>query len=107
MTDSFDTFIEEYRLALEANARLQAELHRLQEMRKPVFGAVFSSLEGAVAARENAAYANERYIAHIDVLAEAEEAANLAQAKVKWMDVRFEGWRTRSASKRAELASLR
>ena len=100
---TIDEFLEVYRLALEKSARLSAELHRLEEQRKSVLAQIIISLEGAIALREHHARADARYLEFLERLFQAEEAANLAQATCKWMDVRFEMWRSRNALRRAEM----
>lgn len=101
---SLDEFLEQFRLALVEQAQLEPEAKRMDDHRKIVLAEIINHTEGPVASRPNLAMATERYRRACDDLKAARTKANLADAKVKWMETRFEAWRSRNANKRAEMA---
>ena len=100
---SLDEFLESFRLALVDQAKLEPEAKRQDDQRKIILAEIINHTEGPIASRPNIALATDRYREACDSLKEARTKANLADAKVKWMETRFEAWRSRNATKRAEM----
>lgn len=100
---SLDEFLEEFRLALVEQAKLDPEAKRQDDQRKIILSEIINHTEGPVASRPNIALATPRYQEACDSVKDARTKANLADAKVKWMETRFEAWRSRNATKRAEM----
>lgn len=103
----YDEFSERYRLALKDHATWDAERRRLEKMEKIVFSEIVNqSTASSVTKAEHEARAAARYKAICADLANATTAANLANAEVKAMELKFEMWRTRNANRRQEMKQL-
>jgi hypothetical protein len=99
-----DELTERFRLAAEEWAARDGEACRLEEMKKIIFSELVNQSEASsVAAREHEAYANTVYRSHIDAMVTARSAANVAKAKMQSMQMKFEMWRTKNATRRAEI----
>lgn len=99
-----EDFAERYRLAQVDWAQAEGEALRLDEMKKIVFSELVNQSDEKTAARaEHWARCHPRYREAVQGAVEAKTRANLRWAEVKSMEMRFERWRTQSATKRAEM----
>ena len=94
---------EQYSDALEAAALAKNEAMRLGKIAERAFAEVFLREDGSVDVRKQRAIINETYKAADDARIAAESAHNLAKAKADAVAVKFEEWRTREATMRAEM----
>lgn len=105
---TLDEYLEQLRVALKDEAEKNAERERLKNLTDVVFAEIVNHAEGnSVSSREYQALGHERYKTHLLVLHEATTEANLASAKVKWLETRFEAWRSRNANRREEMRLTR
>ena len=109
MSDSFDdgSFLEEYRVALHSAARLSAQEKNLEDERKRTISGLISASDDPVARAEHAARSHRDVHALDDALAQARLEAAAAQAEAKYMETRYEVWRSRLATYRAKLGERR
>ena len=96
-------YAEEFRLKAEEWAKLNGEAERLDHMRKVVLGEIVNQIGGAIGKAEHQAHAHPSYIKHLNEMTEARTKANIAKAQMESMRMRFEGWRTLNATKRAQM----
>lgn len=95
---------EKFRLCALESARAESEADRLEGLLKITFAELVNQSNAtSVAKAENEARASERYRTLWETLVHARTAANIAKAELESMRVRFEYWRTREATKRAEM----
>ena len=87
--------------ALQKNEALKAE-----KLAKRVYSAVYLQTDGNVDERKAKALTNSKYEEFDDVHTDAESKYNLARAEADGMQCRFEEWRTRSATRRAEMGLI-
>ena len=90
--------------AMLAHAKAQSEAMRAERLRKRKFAELFLRMtEGSVAQREAMARTSPAYVEAENLWVQAESAANLAKAEADGMRIRFEEYRTREATTRAEM----
>lgn len=87
-------------------AKLDGEARGLEEMLKVKEAELFNRAEGAMEARKMKARASSEYIDHVKRMVAAKTAANIAMADFKGMETKWETWRTKEATKRAETRIL-
>lgn len=90
-------------------ALAEAERVYLSEFRKSKKAILMKEAEAAkpglsAAAQEREAYAHPEYVALLEGLQHATEKALLAKLKLKNFEMKFETWRTKEATKRAEMS---
>lgn len=101
-----DQAIHELTQAIEAAAEADSLADRAEAARKRVYAEVVNhATQGgtAVSKAEYAARVDERFVAADEEAITARSAANIAKAKAEGLRLRFEAWRTRNATKRAEM----
>ncbi|MGI9489056.1 MAG: hypothetical protein ACR2RF_24860 [Geminicoccaceae bacterium] len=103
---SHDEYAEQFRLKAEEWARFNGEADRLEHMRKIVLGELVNQIGGPIGKAEHEAHAHGKYQLHIGYMTEARTRANIAKAQMEAMRMRFEGWRTKNATRRAEMKVL-
>ena len=103
---NFAEYAEHYRLASEEWAKLNGEAERLEHMRKVILGELVNQIGGPIGKAEHSAHAHASYIEHVNKMTEARTRANVARGKMEAMRLRFDGWRTANATKRAEMGVL-
>lgn len=103
---SIDDFSEKYRLAGIAWAKKDGEARTADRIRKHVFSELVNQSEGAVSAREHGATCHPKYKQAVMEAERLRTEANILKAEIDAMQLRFEAWRTRSATKRAEMKLL-
>jgi hypothetical protein len=109
MADGVDKFLAEYRAVLLKSGKTQADVERLDEQRKAAFSEALLAARKAAekvsfAEAEHMARVSETYadaVARLDV---AREACATAKAEAVYFQARFDAWRTKSATKRTEMA---
>lgn len=79
-------------------AKARAHLVWCQEYRKSLRAILFTHEEGTVAEREAAAYADPKYLAHLDELKEATQKYEELRNLVASCDLTIEAWRTEQAN---------
>lgn len=88
-------------------AQAQAHADHLAEFRKSKKALLMIEAEKAghktTAAQEREAYAHADYIALLDGLKVATEQALSLRHRIKACEMRFEAWRTKQATRRAEM----
>lgn len=96
----FDQVATEY-------ARYQAKVDHLDEFRKSKKALLMRAAEKngytSAAMQEREAYANDEYVQLIEARNIANEQALALKWKLESLRIRFEYWRTRQATKRAEM----
>ncbi len=109
MTDSVDLFLKDYHAVLIEAGKTASDVERLEEQRRVAFSEQIIAARKApetkvsVAEAEHIARTSEPYsdaVARLDV---AREKAAEAKAKAIYYEARFDAWRTKSATKRAEI----
>ncbi len=94
-------------LMCEEYAQAQAQAEHLAEFRKSKKALLMIEAEKAghktTAAQEREAYAHPDYILLLDGLRVATEQALSLRHRIKAIEMRFEAWRTKQATKRAEM----
>lgn len=100
---SYEKFTEQWTRLTKEWVRLDGQASKLEKLEKIVFSEIVQREGGSVAAREHAARASVQYRTHCLQTIEARTAANMARAEADGMKMRFEAWRTISATKRAEM----
>lgn len=103
---NFAEYTEQFRLAAVAWAHANGEADRMEHMRKVILGELVNQISGPIGKAEHEANAHPNYIAHIEQMTAARTKANIAKAKMESMRMRFDGWRTVNATKRAEMKVL-
>lgn len=92
--------------AMEDAAEAENAADRAEALRKRVFAEVVNhATQGGtpVSKAEYAARADQRFVAADNEAIDARSAANIAKAKAEGLKLRFEAWRTRNATRRAEM----
>jgi hypothetical protein len=103
VTDVLD-LVEQYRVALQDAARLEAGARAADENRKIAFAkAVIAAGDVSAAKAEHVARASTAYREACDELHIAEERASLARAEAEYLSKRWETWRTRMSFKKAQM----
>lgn len=98
-------FLNEYRQALVAAGKLAADVERLDEQRRIAFSTAFIVAGDVSAAKaEHVARTSEVYADAVAALDVVRERAAEAKANAVYYQARFDAWRTRSATKRTEMA---
>lgn len=101
-----DLFAEFERLSAEY-ATAQAQVDYLSEFRKSKKAQLMRAAEkrgvNSAAMQEREAYASDDYIQHLDAMHVANETALALKWKLEGMRIKFEYWRTRQATRRAEM----
>ena len=99
-----DNAAEQFRLLARAWAEADGEALRAEKLEKVVFSELVNqSNDGSVAKAEHSARAHSRYKDAVDRLVNSRTAANIARAEMDAMKLRVEIWRSRNATKRAEM----
>lgn len=96
------SFLTEYRAALHEAARLGAQEKNAEEERKRTISGLIAASDEPVARSEHKARSHRDVQAIDDQLAEVRLKAAAAGAEAKYMETRYEVWRTRTASWRAK-----
>lgn len=100
-----DDDVDKAREWLISNApkRANAKAHRTycEEYRKILKAILFNEAEGTISARENEAYASDRYVEHIGELKDAVFEDEHYKALTHAAEMKIEIWRTRQANQRA------
>lgn len=91
-----------------AYAKAEADRVYLSEFRKSKKALLMKAAEVAqpglaVSAQEREAYAHPEYLEILEGLQAATETALFARFKLKQFEMRFEAWRTKESTKRAEM----
>lgn len=94
---------EQYQEALMLCVSQENEALRLDKLRKRILSELVIRIGGAIGKAEHEARADHRYREAEDNWVRAQSDANLARAKVDGLRLRFEEWRTRAATERAEM----
>lgn len=107
MDDANKTYHEMGQLAAEF-AQAESERVYLTEFRKSKKALLMKDAEIrkpglSAAAQEREAYANAEYMQLLESLKWATEKALFAKFKLKQYEMRFEAWRTKESTKRAEM----
>lgn len=90
--------------AIVEAAKRKTEALRLRKLAERTYDRVFLSSEGKnIAEREAKARVHVSYLSADDAALEAESEAIVAKAEADGMQVRFEEWRSRQATDRAEM----
>ena len=85
-------------------AELDGAARMLEEMKKILLSELANqSGESSVAAAVHWAQKHEKFKTHITEMVEARTAANVAKAEWEATQMRFEAWRTKQATHRAEI----
>lgn len=98
-----DDRLERLRLKRVEWARKDGDARDLEELRKVVLAELFNHFEGAVEARKMQAYAHQKYRDHVKRMVQMRTEANVLWADVLSMERDFERWRTKEATRRAEI----
>jgi hypothetical protein len=101
-----DDMAEMIRLELENAAQAKSDAERMDALRKRIFSqlVVAHTADGtSVNKAEHMARANERYVQAEDNALDAQTRANVSGAKAEGLRLKWETWRTRNATKRAEM----
>lgn len=107
--DPIDEIVERCNEAREAWALLDGEARELEEMRKPLRAEVSNQERRSglsATAADSQAEACREYKAHLMEMVEARTKANVKRAEVQGYELRWETWRTRNATRRAEMKIL-
>ena len=105
MTDA--THGEKYRLACIEWARADGEARRLEEMKKVLFSELVNQSDSkSVAQAEHRARGNPIFKEHVETMVAARTKANILEAEVQGLKVKFEAWRTLESTKREEMRNL-
>jgi len=104
MSDGFEdgSFLDALRSALKEAGRLAATEKNLEDERKRTISGLIAESKEAVTRAEHVARSHRDVQALDDQLAEVRLKAADAAAEAKALEVRYEVWRTRSASWRAK-----
>lgn len=107
MEDANKTYQEMQTLAAEY-AKAESERVYLTEFRKSKKALLMKEAEKgspgiSAAAQEREAYANQEYMDLVEGLKHATEKALFSKFKLKQYEMRFEAWRTKESTKRAEM----
>lgn len=94
---------EQVHRALVKAAEAKVAALRARKLAERVFDRILLDQEGSVAVKEAKARTHEKYISVEDAAIETESAAIIAKAEADGLAVRFEAWRTESATARAEM----
>lgn len=97
---------EQIRIKRVEWAEWDGKARLLEEMFKVVEAELFNRAEGAMEARKMKARASEKYVSHLKEMVQAKTRANVAMAEFKGMETKWETWRTKEATKRAETKIL-
>lgn len=103
---NFAEYTEQFRLAAVDWAEANGEADRLEHMRKVILGEIVNQIGGPIGKAEHEAHAHKDYVQHIADMTHARTKANVAKGKMESMRMRFDGWRTVNATKRAEMKVL-
>lgn len=104
MTDDREDPQERYRLAAVDWAEKDGAARLLEEMRKSLLAELVNqSNETTLGKAEHWARDHRRYRDHLEKMVVARTAANIAKAKLDAMNMGFEMWRTKQATRRAEM----
>lgn len=98
-------FQDEYAVALAQAVDAAAEEEKIEETRKSFLAAFIHHERGnqSMAVVTAAAQCEEDYTRLTEALIYARKATAAAKARVKFLEMRWETWRTRSSDRRAEL----
>lgn len=95
---------EECHDAIIAAARCSVDAIRARKLAERVFDRTLLEVEGkSVSEREAKARTDPRFLAMDDEALEAESKAIVAKAEANGLQVRFEEWRSKQATDRAEM----
>lgn len=88
-----------------ATAFAQAKANRIyhEEYRKSLKSMLFNHVEGAAAVRESLAYADERYLKHLEDLKQAVFEEEKLKGLIKAAEMKIEVWRSQSANLRGRI----
>lgn len=100
---SIEQFTHEYGQALEVLAETESRALAIEKRREIMFSEIMNRTEGPVGRAEHVAKASDEYRQVTEEYIHAVTARNIAKAKAKAMEVRWETWRTRNANRRAEM----
>lgn len=100
---SYEQFTERWTQLTKEWVRLDGEASKLEKLEKLIFSEMVQREQGSVAAREHAVRADAVFRDHCLEAIGARTQANIARAEADGMKMRFEAWRTISATKRAEM----
>lgn len=84
-------------------AEIDGKARLAERKRKRVFAEIVNRGDGSIAAREHEARCHRDYIVVDEEAEDLRTEANVLKAKLDAMQIVFESWRTRSATKRAEM----
>ena len=85
-------------------AELDGAARMLEEMKKILLSELVNQSEqSSISKAEHWARNQDRYREHIDEMVKARTAANIAKAEWEATQMRFEAWRTKQATHRAEI----
>jgi len=88
-------------------AEAAAQYEQLCEYRKVLKARLMQEAEQAkfktVALQEREAYASEEYETHLTAIHASRESMERLRWELKTIEIRFEAWRTRKATERAEM----
>ncbi len=93
-----------YEAALMEAAETKSEAIRLERLAKRFYAACYLSASGTIAEREAKARTNPEFEKAEEAWITAEHQANIAAAKAEALKVQFEVWRTKEATRRAEMS---
>lgn len=102
-----DELAELIRLELENAAQAHSDAERLDALRKRIFSQlVVSATAGGTSVNkaEHMARADSRYVQAEDNALDAQTRANIAEAKADGLRLKWETWRTKNATRRAEMS---
>lgn len=74
-----------------------------EEYRKSLKAILFNHAEGAAGVRENLAYADEKYLKHLEELKQAVFEEEKLKGLIKAAEMKIELWRTSSANSRGRI----
>jgi hypothetical protein len=88
-----------------AKAFATAKAHRVycEEYRKSLKAILFNNYEGAAAVREQLAYADDRYTAHLEEIRQAVLEEETIRGLIKAAEQKIEVWRSQSANLRGRI----
>lgn len=95
---------DKYATALLDAADKKSEALKLERLAKRFYAACYLSAVGTVPEREAKARTNPEFERAEQEWITAEHEANIAEAKVEAMKVKWESWRTLESTKRAEMS---
>lgn len=106
MADTIDDAMETMRLAMLEAARTKAEAAHLDERRKIIRAQLVKKFRAdgkAVGESEQLAMATEQYESAVNAHYLADLEAGQKHAEAKFLEIKWDTWRTRAANKRAEM----